>query len=436
MPDSPSRLALYVQVCPAVFRSTTHHSSVNKQDAVTRGMHLRASVIAVVYAVLGVVAFGVAAPELAWAQAPGQLPSKTFSVDFQSVTGHTPDIHQITLPDTTIVVEYDAATYVLSWPDHRNHERAYWIKNIGPSRVTGIYYRVKNDIQETHGGDGGLTGLDPGERLQVSYLFDWNRFFSTDPCAECFDELGVSGLDTPRTWSLTVFQCDFMAPDGTCNVPSPTITVTQPFVVRAQNLAQRPLNSTVQGRVYDAVTGQGLMTGLVEVLNPSGEMRKAPFSLGAIRTDHDGANPGKYSISVPQMTAMVSATAPGYQTRYEVATVAAGQTVTVDLPMTRMPWSASYTLKAQVNTTSGLWGWATTPDGQHVVMTPALSGNYTPGDGDAWMINLSDGSLAWKYFLGAQAVGPAISPDGTRVAIPVEEGTGGPAARRCGFWIG
>jgi len=167
----------------------------------------------------------------AWAQTPGQLPSKTFSVDFQSATGHNPDIQQVALSGLpSIVLEYDAATYVLQWPDQRSHQRQYWIKNIGNERITGLNYLIKNDNEnEVIGSRAGPSRLDPGERLQVSYLFAWSRYFPdiTCPEPECFDT--ITGQEIPRNWLLTVSQCNDVAPDGTCGVSAPSMTVPQKF---------------------------------------------------------------------------------------------------------------------------------------------------------------------------------------------------------------
>jgi len=179
------------------------------------------------------------------------------------------------------------------------------------------------------------------------------------------------------------------------------------------------------GAFYDDVTNQGIAyPAQVEVLNPTGEMRKAPFSLGSALTDRDPLNIGNYSINVPAMTALVRCIMPGYQTQFEVVTVADGQTVTIDCPMKRMPWTASYALKTRIDTNTSLWGWALTPDGSQVVLTPALSTNFTVSAAYAWMINLNDGSVAWKYPLGAQSIGPSISPNGQFVSIPAEEPPG------------
>ncbi len=359
-----------------------------------------------------------------WAQRPGQLPSKTFSVDFQSAAGHIPDIQQVNLSgQPSIALEYDAATYVFAWPDHRSHQRPYWIKNIGTQRITDLLVWVKDHNGTVIPGSSQLyRGLDPGERLQISYMCGWGGFFPDDPCTECFYK--YAGQEFQRNWTLTVSQCDSIAPDGTCaDVAAPGATVPQNFTVRVQSVEQRPLNATVRGRVYDAVTNEPLFNppAQVEVLNPSGQMGLPPFSLAVALSDRDPANPGNYSINVPEMTALVRCTMPGYQTHFEVATVAAGQTVTIDCPMERMPWTASYTLKTCIATNTGLWGWALTPDGSQVVLTPALSGNFTAEDAYAWMINLSAGSVAWRHHLGVQSAGPSISPNGRLVALPAQE---------------
>jgi putative Ig domain-containing protein len=363
----------------------------------------------------------------AWAQTPGDVPLRTFSVEFESGAGYIPNLQTVALPGSTITLQYDAGTYTLSWPDHRNHFRSFWLENTGPQHVNGVYYR----LTDNHAGTVALWGgLDPGERVEVSYLFDWIRFFPANPCVECFEQ--IAGQQIPITWTLTAFVCNSLNPDGTCGDQSfPSASVDQQFVVAAQDVTQRPLNSVVMGRVYDAGTGQDLATGIVEVMNPSAEMRRPPFNLQPARTDGSSGGIGRYRISVPAMTALIRCDAPGYQTQYQTATVDSGATVTADCAMTTMPWSANYSLVNRIDTGTGLWGWAQTPDGQKVLVTSALTA--TPPatlatSSYAWLVNLSDGSVAWKHFLGAGSMAPAVSPDGMRFAIPILENFSGPTS--------
>ncbi len=81
----------------------------------------------------------------AYAQGPGQLPTQSFTPVFDSGVGHTPQIQEVSFTgNASIVLEYDAATYILKWPDHRNHQRAFWIKNTGSVAVGPVYFRVRN----------------------------------------------------------------------------------------------------------------------------------------------------------------------------------------------------------------------------------------------------------------------------------------------------
>jgi len=359
----------------------------------------------------------------ALAQAPGVLPTRSFSVDIQDTTGHTPNIQEATLPGTTITVEYDAATYIFTWPHQRGLMRTYWMKNTGTQRVSGINVYVTNHLGTQSAGSSQLfRGLDPGERVQVAYLIGSDRIFPGSH-AENWDQ--IAGQTIALNWTLTVFQCTDLAPDGTCRVTAPSVTVPQNVTLRALNVAQLPLDAVVAGRVSDVVTGQGISTATVEVINPLGGVRLAPFSVPIVLTDRIAGNPGAWTVNVPAMTALVRCVAPGYQTQHEVVVVAAGQTVTVNCPLKRMPWSASYTLTTTIDTDTGpsdegtgLWGWAVTPARDAVVLTPALSGRFTPGAAFVWMIDLTTGTLAWKYPLNAQCMSPSISPDGQTVVIP------------------
>jgi len=358
------------------------------------------------------------------AQGPGRLPAQTFNPVFDTNVGHTSQLQEVTLTGSTVVLEYDAATYTVQWPDHRNHQRAFWLKNTGSVAVGPVYYRVRtqagtDSVSATlHG------GLAPGERVQISYLFAWNRIVpAPGTCDECFSQ--IAGTELAQSWSITAFLCNFIGPDGNCQDASPPIaSAPQSWILRAQSVAQRPKSGTVHGRVIDAVTGRDIANAAVEVVNPSGEIRLAPFNVHMALTGQ-GLPAGNYTIATVAMTALIRCTAPGYQTQHRVVEVAAGQSVTADFSMGAMPWTASFTLKSTIDAI-GMWGWAQTPDGLQVVVTPALDFAIDTTNAYAWLMNVTDGTLAWKHFLGGQSAGPSISPDGTRVALPVQEGSGGP----------
>ena len=54
------------------------------------------------------------------AQTPGQLPAQTFDPVFDTNVGHTTQMQEVALSGgSTVVLEYDAATYTVQWPDHR-----------------------------------------------------------------------------------------------------------------------------------------------------------------------------------------------------------------------------------------------------------------------------------------------------------------------------
>lgn len=353
---------------------------------------------------------------------PFQLPSPGFAVNFDADANHTPVKERVRLSDTSpVFIEYDTATLVLDWPDHRSQVRTFWIENTGSENIASLYYGIKNVDNDTwvFGPAAELKRLDPKEKLPIIYLFDWTRFFPNDSCQDCFYK--YVGQEIPRTFSITIFQCSDIgpAPDYACRNPSPppTVTVEQRHLVRVKGLAELPINSTLTGQVTDEVTGQPVANALIIVHNPSGEIRMQPFNVGQVYADQKG----DYSQQLPAMTALVEARAAGYRTYYNVVQVPSGGTVPLDIPLKRKEWTASYALKKTIDAQTGFWGWAFTPDRQKILLTPGLSGTsseITKVHAYAWLFNL-DGTMAWNYFLGNESWGPAVSPDGRMAAIPL-----------------
>lgn len=353
---------------------------------------------------------------------PFQLPGPGFAVNFDADANHTPVKERMRLSETSpVFIEYDTATLALDWPDHRSQIRTFWIENTGSENITNLYYGIKNNDDDTwiFGPAAELKRLDRGEKLPVTYLFDWSRFFPNDPCQDCFYK--YVGQEIPKTFSITVFQCSDIgpAPDYICGDPSPppTVTVGQNHLIRVKGLEQLPVNATLAGQVSDQGTGQPVADAVITFHNPSGEIRMNPFNVGHVYSDQNG----HYSQQLPAMTALVEAKATGYRTYYNVVQVPSGGTVSLDIPLIRKEWMASYTLKNTIDAQTGFWGWAFTPDRQKVLLTPGLSGTpseITKVQAYAWMVNL-DGTVAWKYFLGNESWGPAISSDGRMAAIPL-----------------
>jgi outer membrane protein assembly factor BamB len=331
-----------------------------------------------------------------------------FEVTFDSDEGHRPRIRKANLPGTPVVIEYDESTLELRWPAHRSQLRTFWLHNRGTKKINNLYWEAKNEDDGTWiaGPAAAIYRLDPGERLPVSYLFDWKRFFPKDP-EERFEKL--AGRKIRRAVSVRVFQSQGLNTEKEPRWPDfSEVRIMQRHLIRVDS---PPHDAVLTGTVLDGETGKAVKGAQVEATNPSGEIK-----LPSCTTDDEGT----FTMPVPAMTALITVKAEGRRIAYRVADVPAGKKTKAAFTLRRRTHMGDFRLIKRIETGMNLTGWALAPDGARVLLTPGLADiprDVIAKGAHAWFIN-PRGSIIWKYFLGEECLGPDLSSDGRLASLP------------------